>query len=451
MGNRLDQVMERIRAGLDGLPEDTIRRALDYYREFIAEAIEAGRSEDEILQRLGDPGEIIEQIRAEASLAEGKTSTETPGPGVGGPSRTGVTQKTGDTHGRISSGVAHAAGKILLTLGVFPLYLLGIGLYIIAAGTFLSALAAVGLAINGILEIAPGYTWEKVGTAGIGIFVAGIFAATGLLLWMGAAEITRAGCTCFAHGLWRRGIRQGFERNRKPAGLQPGDGRIRKGLKIFTTAALIGLGIAVPTGLPLQYFLIWNSVKPACEVYTETYNAADIREIEVKTLNSMIIAEAGKNSGDSAVRITYEEAAWMRGTFTVNGDKLVFREESRRRLPFLDFVARHEGMTAVKIEIPPGYRARAMTLTSKGGHIAITLPAGDIKARTLTGNIRFDASGGSFALRAVVKNGRIITGGRPLAGGSYTAGNRGENTIEIESTGGTVTIEGMALQVEPGD
>ena len=47
-----DRVLERIRAGLDGLPEDTVRRALDYYQEYIAEAIEAGRSEDEILLRL---------------------------------------------------------------------------------------------------------------------------------------------------------------------------------------------------------------------------------------------------------------------------------------------------------------------------------------------------------------------------------------------------------------
>ena len=81
-------------------------------------------------------------------------------------------------------------------------------------------------------------------------------------------------------------------------------------------------------------------------------------------------------------------------------------------MPFLDFVARHEGMTSVKIEVPPGYRARAMTLASKGGHITIALPAGDSKARTLTGNIRFDGCGSPFALRAVVKNGKIITGGQ---------------------------------------
>lgn len=441
MGSRIDRVMEKIRAGLAGLPEDTIRRALDYYREFIAEAIEAGRSEDEILQRLGDPGEIIEQIRAEASFDKEKTFTKTPSPGLGGPPRTGVT-KNRDVRGRVFSSVARAcAGKILLTLGVFSLYVLGIGFYIIAVGAFISALVAVGLMVNGISEIAPGYTWEKIGTAGAGIFVAGFMAATGFLLWMGANGITR-----FAHGLWRGDIRRELEQDRETAGLKQGDDRIKKGLTVFATVALFGLGISVPTGLPLQYFLIWNSVKPACEVHTENYNAADIREIEVKTLNSMIIAEVGEKSVDNEIRIIYEEAGWMRGTFTVSGDKFIFREESRRRLPFLDFVARHEGMTAVKVEVPPGYRARAMALTSKGGHIAIALPAGDIKTRTLTGNIRFDARGSSYALRAVVKNGKIIAGGRPLAGGSYTAGTGAENTIEIESAGGTVTIEGVELQ-----
>lgn len=436
MGSRLDQVLERIRAGLDGLPEDTVRRVLDYYQEYIAEAIEAGRSEDEILLRLGDPGEIVEEIRAEASLAPEKTPADMPGPGLGGPSPTGTTEKTGDRCGRIYSGARAHAGKILLALGVSPFYLLGIGFYIIAAGGLLSALTAVGLTVAGILEIAPGYTWEKISMAGIGIFAAGCLAITGLLLWVGAA-----GITSFAHGLWRRDLPRWLERDRETAGRKRGNGEIKKKLVVLATIALLGLGVALPTGLPLRYFLIWNSVKPAFEVYTQTYNAADIREIEVKTLNSMIIAEVGARPGGNEIRIVYEEPDWMRGKFTVSGNRLIFSEESRGRLPFLDFVARHEGMTSVKIEVPPGYRAQAMTLASKGGHITIALPAGDIKARTLTGNIRFDGCGSPFALRAVVKNGKIITGGRSLAGGSYTAGTGAENTVELESTGGTVTIE----------
>ena len=143
--------------------------------------------------------------------------------------------------------------------------------------------------------------------AGIGIFAAGCLAITGLLLWGGGCRITS-----FAHGLWRRDLPRGLERNRKPPGVS-GNGEIKKKLVVLATIALLGLGVALPTGLPLRYFLIWNSVKPAFEVYTQTYNAADIREIEVKTLNSMIIAEVGARPGGNEIRIVYEEPDWMRG------------------------------------------------------------------------------------------------------------------------------------------
>ena len=77
MANRLDRLMEAVRAGLADLPDEALRRALDYYREYIAEALEAGRAEDEILKRLGSADEIVALVRAEASLSRAENS---PGP-----------------------------------------------------------------------------------------------------------------------------------------------------------------------------------------------------------------------------------------------------------------------------------------------------------------------------------------------------------------------------------
>lgn len=125
----------------------------------------------------------------------------------------------------------------------------------------------------------------------------------------------------------------------------------------------------------------------------------------------------------------------------VRGEKLVFREESKGRLPFLDFIARHEGMTAVTIEIPRGYRARAVTLKSKGGNISVALPAGSIRAETMNGNVRFDPRGGAFTIHASTRTGRIIVRGREVDDEVYASETGRGNTMEILSMSGAVQIE----------
>ncbi len=55
----LEQFMTSVRAGLADLPSEPARKAFDYYQEFVSEALEAGRSEEEILKRLGRVEEIV--------------------------------------------------------------------------------------------------------------------------------------------------------------------------------------------------------------------------------------------------------------------------------------------------------------------------------------------------------------------------------------------------------
>ncbi|MGE5597769.1 MAG: DUF1700 domain-containing protein, partial [Bacteroidota bacterium] len=379
MGSRLDETMERIRAGLADLPEGAARRVLEHYREYIAEALEAGRGEEDILRRLGNPEEIIAQARAEVSLNK---AGQYPGPVL-------LTGAAGRVLGRIGS----MTGKASLILSASIPYTLAICLYVLAGAAFAGAAGAAALMAYGISEMAPAHVMEKIGAAGAGVFGAAALSAAGLGLWLAARGVTRLTLRILRRGLGRGGDR---ERSLTEGALLTRG--IRRAFAACAAALLLGVGLIVPSGLPLRYFSIWNSMKPSFTVRAGAYRAADIREIEVETLNSAILLRAAAKPARE-IRVSYEEPDWMAGVATVKGGKLIFREESRGRLPFLDFIARHEGMTAVTIEVPPGYRARPVTLSSKGGRIDAALPAGNIRIKTLTGNVRFKASGGHFAIR----------------------------------------------------
>ena len=55
-------------AKLSGLPQDDVERSLAYYSEYIDDAVEDGRSEEEAVAALGTPAEVAEMILSEVSF-----------------------------------------------------------------------------------------------------------------------------------------------------------------------------------------------------------------------------------------------------------------------------------------------------------------------------------------------------------------------------------------------
>ena len=62
------QFMDRLRAGLRGLPVSTVSDIVADYDAHFAEGAAAGRSEDQVAEALGDPHRLARELRAEVGL-----------------------------------------------------------------------------------------------------------------------------------------------------------------------------------------------------------------------------------------------------------------------------------------------------------------------------------------------------------------------------------------------
>jgi uncharacterized membrane protein len=421
MADAREELMASIRAGLEGMPGESVRQALEFYEEYLAEALEAGRSVDETLKSLGGVKEIVAQVRAEATLSRAERS---PGPfrmiGAGR---------------QVFRGIADSAARFSLIVGASIPYTLTLGFYLLAGAALLGAVVSAVLLGYGITTMPGAFIREKIGVAGAAVFIAAFLTALGLALWRIANGISRITLRVLRKGLWRD-QRPG---TRAESG-RPRTGRARMAFLICGVAGLLGIGAMAFSSLPMKLFSIWNSQKPASlAVRTWSYSTSEIREIEVATLNSSIVLEAAARPADG-IRVTYEEPDWLTGEPVVSNTKLTFRETSSGMVPFMDLISGHPGMTSVRIEMPPGYLARSVTFTSRSGSVSLAFPAESIRAKTYSGSIRFVAGRAPYRIRASAPDGKILVQGKVQEGNSYEAGVGG-NTAELSSAKGTVEIQ----------
>ena len=64
------EFLDRLQAGLAGLPQADIEERLNFYHEMIADAMEEGLSEEEAVASVGSVGQIVNQIVAEIPLGK---------------------------------------------------------------------------------------------------------------------------------------------------------------------------------------------------------------------------------------------------------------------------------------------------------------------------------------------------------------------------------------------
>jgi uncharacterized membrane protein len=414
------EIWASIRAECADLPEESVRRALEFYEEYFADALEAGHSEEETLERLGGVKEIASQMRVEAAL-------------TGAERRPGPFRLIGARR-QVLRGLAGSAAKFSMILGASIPYTLALGFYLTAVAAFIGALAMAALMGYGITTMPNADIMAKIGTAAMGLFSAALLSGAGLGLWASAKGITR---------ITLRKLREGLRRDRRvdrqPQSVPPRAGKLKTAFLVCAVAALAGIAGAFPSSLPMKLFSIWNSMKPGnLAIRTWSYPPAEIREMEISTMNSEILLETAADSQE-AIRITYEEPEWLTGKPAVAGKKLVFREVSSGTLPFMDFIAMHAGTTSIRITVPRGYSARAITLENGSGNVSLAIAAEITRVDTGSGSIRFDAGKSACRIRVSTPRGHVIVKGKAWEGGSYEAGAAGA-VVELKTGNGTVDI-----------
>lgn len=62
--------IQQLRQALDGLPKHAIDEIVADYREYIGDALAAGRSEEDVIAALGDPAKLAREIKAQASYRQ---------------------------------------------------------------------------------------------------------------------------------------------------------------------------------------------------------------------------------------------------------------------------------------------------------------------------------------------------------------------------------------------
>ncbi|MGG1948723.1 DUF1700 domain-containing protein [Trinickia sp. NRRL B-1857] len=65
-----DAFIQRLRQGLANLPKQEVEEIVADYREYIGDAIAAGRNEEEVIAALGDPDKLAREIKAQATYRQ---------------------------------------------------------------------------------------------------------------------------------------------------------------------------------------------------------------------------------------------------------------------------------------------------------------------------------------------------------------------------------------------
>jgi uncharacterized membrane protein len=420
MSDARRKLLEQIRERLADLPAGAVHRAMEYYEEYIAEAEEAGRSDEEILRRFGGIDEIVRDVRAEVSFERAETS---PGP-----------VRLAKAGGQALRGLAGSAARSSLFVGGAIPYLVAMLFYLCGAASLLGAVGVAALAVYGILVPPLTYLRQIIGVAGAGLLASAALVIVGLGIWSIGNAMTRLALRAF-----RRGRRRAAPATSGSGTARPRRHGMRTAVIVFSIAGLLGIAALFSSGLPVTLFTIWNSARPSpLETRRWTYDSKDVRQIDVTTMSSSVSIVTAPEPR-SGIQVTYEEPAWLAGSAGVDARRLRFRETSRGMLPFMDFLARHVGMTSLTITVPEGYRAELLAVTSIGGSVTLDIPAQTIQARTATGVIRFTPKAPS-RIRATAPTGRITVRGTAQSASVYIGGSSDGSAVDLNTSEGAIEI-----------
>lgn len=428
MDDRISSFITSLRKQLEGLPEQEIRKAIDYYEEYFNDAAEEGKDPDEILKELDPPEKIAAMIRMESSIIKAQRS-----PGL--KNFTGVSRNA-------FKGVTTPLAVLILSIVVFFSFgmvaVLFAGAFSFFAG---AAVIALGFAYEAF-KIPSGFLMEIIGTIGFALFGAGICLLLAFALYRLGKLFIR-----FSTQLIRRILLQSGKPMPEMEKQAPGRKARFSGITVLClTIIAVGLVSIGVSGMPMRYFTILNSMKPSNIVMrTSEYDSGSINKISVVTAHSIIRVTSG--TSDKIV-VSYGQPDWMDYDLAVNGSMLSFYEKSNGRLPLFSLLTLHESMTEVIISIPKGFNPDIITLESQGGHVYISGLSENISAETINGSIHVGMEGikGNVNIKASTRNGDITmngekTGQKTAEGTEYYMNTDAAKTIELRSSNGGIYFD----------
>ena len=200
----------------------------------------------------------------------------------------------------------------------------------------------------------------------------------------------------------------------KPAGLEnPPSQPVRRrhfarGLSILLLFFLaVGLTLSLVSGLPQQYWRLWNSMPPAdVEPVTMTLagGSAAASKLEIRGLNANITLLPAT---DSQLKVTYDQAPYVRLDWSQKGSVLQLSESGNGRLPGFSWLAVHEGTANLTVYLPGSTDQLELDVESKGGDVVIHLPVKGGRVRTINGDIMLYGADADPRIGLSSRNGTI--------------------------------------------
>ncbi len=385
MTERLKGFIQSIKDSLKEWPENDINEAISFYEEFIEDALEEGLSEDEIISRLGMPDSIVKTIKAESRI---ENVEKRPGP-----------------LNLLKSFIAMPALKTSIFIGGIVSFLIAFMLYALAFVSYMGIAGGILIAITGIKQISPDYSLGIIGMVGLAFSSTAIFGITGYLIWKIANILSVRTMHFLRRGIKTQKISLKKDTTASVKSTSLKSKSRKKVITIFLILFITGFILIIPSGLAQRYFSIWNSMRPvSVTVKKSSFSANEIKAIDITTMNSMVVIE--RNIGND-IQITYEEPDWLSGNLEKRGEIITFKETPNGRLPFMNFISRHEGITTVKVSLPENTSVTKIEIKSNGGNItvkgleteySISVKAGNRKIRykdMLVEKDRFERKGNS--------------------------------------------------------
>ena len=427
MDDRMKTFLDDLKLYLTGLPEAETKEALDYYEEYLNDALDEGKSMEDILSHLESPEKIAAMILAETSIRKAQSN-----PGL-------RNYSTVLKYAR--SGITKPFSALLFSLFIFVTYTTAVLLFCSAIVSVAAACVLLPGFVYEALRIPSKYMGEIIGTMAGGVFFTALF----LLLAYGLFKLCRL-LIQVSSGL----VGQMLNKSRKSmtvGGESTEEKRKSSALpvNILITAAAVGLVISLATGLPEKMFMIFNSAVPSSIQTLEwEYDRAEVGKISITTAHSHIRIEKGHSD---KVKITYEQPDWMEPEITFSNGQLTFSEKSNGRMPAFELVSMHENGTEVTVMLPEGFAPETFKLESKGGFVHIDSTDFNIKVKTYTGNIYLtpgtsdkpaDIKAGTSA--GIIQAGGINAGTKTANGLEYHVAAQNGSSIKLETSRGSIFL-----------
>ncbi|MGE5614668.1 MAG: HAAS signaling domain-containing protein [Bacillota bacterium] len=394
MDEKIKAFLAELDSKLSSLPADEKEEALEYYREYINDAIEEGVDAEELLSRLDAPEKIAAMVKAETSIRRAQKN-----PGIK----------------NYSKAVKYARFNITRPLMLFLFSILIFTTYGVAVTLFLGAFAGAASALILLsaifyeaFKMPLSYTAEIIGTVGIGISGAGFCLFIAYVLFVLFRLFIRLSAGLIARMMKKPDMPAAGNGEKK---LRPAR-KAGFAMKAILAATVAGLALAFVSGLPVKMFMIFNSMKPAnITMHEWEYDAGGVSIIDIETAHSEIDLEYGKSG---KIKLTYEQSDWLEPQISFENGQLSFKEKSNGRMPMFSLVSMHENKAALTITLPDSFKAENINLESRGGFIRISGSPGDISAGTYTGSIyvKFGPGAKPESVKARTTKGIIMAGGR---------------------------------------